>query len=179
MFSSPSMHGAAAPCQNPPWYVIHANPHEEARLTAHLAAYGIEVYLPRLSVYRARRRQMESEPLFPCYVFARFEPLSEDAQRVKWTPGVRYVVSNEYTPIPVSDEVIRYIRAHEQELAASGGIPRFHAGDTVRVRSGVLQGVDAVFVQPLSASQRSAILVDMLGRLARCEVDTDALERVG
>jgi transcription antitermination factor NusG len=48
----------------------------------------------------------------------------------------------------------------------------------VRIEAGPLQGLEAMFDRTVSATGRVRILLDILGRLTACEIESDWLEKV-
>lgn len=75
-----------------PWFALTVKHQHERRAAGALDAAGIEAFLP---LYRARRRWSDrvkelEEPLFPGYVFSRFN--NGDRVRVLQAPGVRCIV---------------------------------------------------------------------------------------
>lgn len=157
------------------WYALHTKPHAERQVSAALDVRGIQTYLPLVAVWRARRRRVEDQPLFPCYTFAWVDFTSVATSALTWLPGMRQVVNCDGIPIPVPDKVIRYIRSQTSPVA--GEEPgRFRRGDMVRIIDGPLKDLKAVFEQPLSGYERAQVLVSVLGRLSQCELPVDWLE---
>ncbi len=158
------------------WYALYTKPHAERQVVTALMARGIEVYLPTLKVWRARRRQVEEEAFFACYAFARLDWDDVGVSAVSWTPGLRSVVSSDGQPTPVVEEVIDYIRARLTTLPVAGA-RRLEPGDRVRIKQGPFKDLDAVFEGHLSSLDRAQVLVEVLGRLARLHIDETWLER--
>jgi transcriptional antiterminator RfaH len=157
------------------WYALHAKPHKERQVSSLLETEGHEVYLPSLSV--RRRGQQRSVPFFSCYLFARLNGASE-LSSIKWTPGLRTIVSFGDQPAVVPDEVISQIRKRLDWLQETGPHALLKRGDRVTIRSGPFAHFEAVFEEGLSSGDRARILVDCLGRWTRCEVSIDSLRKV-
>src|SRR5437763_14442924 len=101
---------------SPPWYGLTTRPKHEKMCGQILQGKGLESYLP---VYRTRRRWsdriVESErPLFPGYLFCRFEP--HKRVPVLNTPGVLSVVGVGSQPEPIPEHEIEAI----QQVLRSG-----------------------------------------------------------
>ena len=89
------------------WYVVHTQANGEERARANLERQGFEVYLPRYLKHRrhARRTGPVRRPLFPCYLFVRF-----DRARTPWilqrsgsrprTREIRHEIRHEIKPPP-------------------------------------------------------------------------------
>ena len=55
---------------------------------------------------------------------------------------------------------------------------RFKPGEQMVIKNGPLKYLEAVFDRALSNWDRAMVLVDLLGRLTRCEVDVSCLEKL-
>jgi len=100
------------------WYVVQTHTNSEAKAAENLRRQGYEVYLPQMRRWRshARRRELVMRPLFPRYLFVRF-----DAETARWraifsTVGVSNLICEGDRPLAVPQPVIAGI----QEAEASG-----------------------------------------------------------
>jgi transcriptional antiterminator RfaH len=151
------------------WYALHAKPHKERQVFTYLKSEGFEVYLPMYPA--ARRSRRRALPFFSCYLFARLNG-ADHFSTVRWTPGLRRIVSFGGKPARVPEEVITSIKEHLDWLWDTGqAVCPFEKGDRVRVAKGALRDLDGIFEERLSSRDRAHILVDCLGRWTRCEVD--------
>src|SRR5882757_7071017 len=100
------------------WYALRTKSRYENTVASHLCARGYESFLP---LYKCRRRwsdrfkEIES-PLFPGYVFCRFNPL--ERLPILMTPGVFGVVGLGKTPVAIDEIEIAAIRS-----AVKSGLP--------------------------------------------------------
>ncbi len=111
-----------------------------------------------------------------CYLFVRLA--SDAASSVRWTPGLRRIVSFGEAPAAIPDDAISLIRRRVAEMGELDYASRFKSGEQVVIKGGPLKYFEAIFDRALSNRDRAMILVDMLGRLTRCEVDVSYLEKV-
>lgn len=160
----------------PAWYALYTKPHAERQVSQALEVRGMETYLPMMPVWRARRRRMEEEPVFACYSFVRADLSKIGMSDLSWLPGLRSVVNFDGEPTPLPDHVVDYIRQHVQSLS---GAPQnvLQRGDRVRIIEGPLAELSAVFEGHLSGYERAQVLVQVLGRLTRCDIKTSSLEK--
>ena len=128
---------------------------------------------------RARTdRQVEEEPLFTCYLFARINLEDVGHSAVAWTPGLRHIVGGEASePSPVPDDVVAYIRRGVTKMGVQCPVSLFQPGDSVHITEGPLKDLDAVFDQHLSSYERAQVLVEVLGRLTRYDVPLEWLKQ--
>lgn len=159
------------------WYVVHTKPHKEIQVNHTLQNQEFETFLPLVEVWRARRRRIENEPLFSCYMFVRADPEQTKFSDIGWTPGVRHILGSQHgLPNPVPDELVEYIR--HQVNAVRGEPSPFKPGEQVEITEGPFTDIKVVFEAHLSGYERSQVLVNILGRLTRYEVPTAWLKKV-
>ncbi len=160
------------------WYVAYTKPQAEEMVAGLLVRRGVEVFLPR--VRRLHRRRGEVlVPFFPCYLFVRLDWEEAGAQTVRWTPGLRRLISFDgERPAPLSDETVEEIRRRLDALNAAGGlVPRYVPGQWVRIVEGPLKGVEGIF-QAYTAEDRVRVLLELLGRENGVELPLQAIEAV-
>jgi transcriptional antiterminator RfaH len=158
------------------WYALYTKPHKEHHVSRFLQSRGFETYLPTIQV--RKNGKSKTEPFFSCYLFVRLDPAAA-LPSVRWTPGLRRIVNFGGAPAVVPDHAISLIRRRVVEMGEldySGC--RFKPGDRLRIEGGPLRDFEAVFERALSSQDRAVVLVDLLGRLTRCEVDVSYLAKL-
>lgn len=159
------------------WYAIHCTPLGEWRAAAALQTIeGVRVFLPE--VRRSHQGRIQRSPFFPRYLFIRADLQTVSTGKINATPGVARLVVSEGAPIAVEPEVITALVERLEQINAQGGVVThgFKPGDPVRLRSGPLRGLDAVFQGPMTPSLRVRVLLEFLGREQEVEVGVEALE---
>jgi transcriptional antiterminator RfaH len=151
-----------------PWYAVNTKTHSEAIAGRNLENLGVEVFLPMLSEEKAVRGQLQrvKSPLFPGYLFARFEVASQ-LRMVTYARGVKRIVSFGDGPCGIDDSLIEGIRDRTTngvlELVGNGVSP----GKVVRIKEGPLCGLEAVFEKQLNGATRAVLLLKALSFQAR------------
>jgi transcriptional antiterminator RfaH len=163
---------------DPQWYVVHTQPHAEAKAAAHLTRQGYTIYLPRYLKQRrhARRVDTVAAPLFPRYMFVAIDRLTQRWRSIQSTVGVSHLVCNGEHPATIAAGVIDELRSRHDErgLIHLDTRPRFARGDKIRVVEGVFDACLGIF-QGMADHERVAILIDLLGRKVRVVLDGDAV----
>jgi transcriptional antiterminator RfaH len=110
------------------------------------------------------------EPLFPRYLFLRADPAQHELARVRSTRGISGLVRFGSELARVPGAVIEALAARSD---ADGLVrldpPAMHPGDQVRIASGPLAGLPAIF-QARVAAERVLLLVGLLGAQSSIEV---------
>ncbi len=145
------------------WYLIRTKPSKERWVHDQLAAVLPEVFLPMLEarIPRWGKLAWSIVPLFPGYLFARFD-LQQHYFDVKYTPGVQGIVSAGKDPLAVPGVVIDEIMRR-----GSNGVVRieeraYGSGERLRVVEGPFRGFEAIFERYLSGAERVAILLNAM-----------------
>lgn len=142
------------------WYLVRTKPGKERWVSGQLSVILPEVFLPMLEARTARwgRLAWSVTPLFPCYVFARFD-LQTHYFDVKYMLGVQGIVSAGCDPLAVSVMVIEEIKRRGVNGVVRIEPRQFDNGERVRVAEGPFRGFEAIFERYLSGAERVAILL--------------------
>ena len=155
-----------------PWFAVQTKHGKEGLVISRLAEQDIPHYRPMLLVHSARGARRQS--LFPNYLFARIGSV-EDSIRVRYTWGVKGVVSYAGIACPVDEDIIEVIRAREEGdgCVRISNVFRFRENDRVRLASGAFHGLEAIFRQYVPARERIQVLITLLGRPVVTELHQD------
>ena len=156
------------------WCAVHTKPRQEEIAKHSLMRLGVEIFLPKLKQQKwiRRKRQMVISPLFPGYLFARFNT-DIHFRAVNSGRGVRKVVTCGSTPAEVDEEMIESIKQRLEDGCVTLPTPSFTPGQTVRIQNGPLQGLEAVFEREMSDHQRAVLLLRALSYQPRVVIDLE------
>ena len=153
------------------WYCLYTKARKEAQVANYCADYlGLQTYLPRLREQRTIRRQRRGMigPLFPRYVFCRFDA-SILFRTIRYAPEMTGIVSVGNKPAIVTDALIENLRlwaGEERDVITLRPTPQ--RGDEVEVIGGPMQGLNGIFVANCNERERVRILL----RFLECEAQT-------
>lgn len=162
------------------WYVMQSKPRQENQLCAYLRSQGLEVYYPALRVTPVNPRASKVRPFFPRYLFVHTDLAEVGLSALQWAPHAIGIVQFDGYPAPVPDAVISELKRRVSAVQNAGG-PTFDGlqpGDRVRIAHGPLAGYEALFDMRLSGSERVQVLLEMLGRQVRLQLESNAIERI-
>jgi transcriptional antiterminator NusG len=154
-----------------PWFALQVRARQEAGVAAQLGGQGYEQFMP---FYKLRKRWSDrikefDAPLFPGYLFCRFDP--HNRLPILKTPGVIQIVSFNSIPAAVEESEIVSI----QRLVTSGirhePCPFLNVGDRVRINSGSLSGLEGILTD-VKGSRRLVLSVSLLQRSVAVEIDS-------
>ncbi len=160
------------------WYLLHTNYRKEELVASQLHAHEVEVFFPTVQIKRGYNRGTREEALFPHYLFVKADLLSPYVPNLRLLPGVRTLVHFAGQPAVVADDVVDHIRRRVEANKASTTLADhlYKPGQTVHIRTGPFAGLDAVFQCGLKGTERAQVLLEVLGRLTRLELDVAALD---
>jgi transcription antitermination factor NusG len=167
---------AAAPRPDP-WFAIQVRSQYEKITAVSLHNKGYEAFAP---MYRSRRywsdRVKELDlPLFPGYIFCRFDPVHR--LPVLTSPGIVSIVGLGKNPEPVDDGEIARIQAIVRSAVLACPWPFLRAGQKVAVIRGPLCGVEGFLVSSKN-QHRLVVSIQLLQRSVAAEIDRDCVQPI-
>ena len=143
------------------------------------ARLGLEVFCPQI---RFRRKTVRGavwfqEAMFPGYIFVRLD-LAEMKRAVIHAPGVMSIPSFDERCISIPEALIESLKAglNEDQVAPEEKTP-FEVGDSAIIVDGSMCGLKVEIIRLLPATQRVAVLFELMGTLVKAEIAVSAIER--
>ena len=156
------------------WYALYVRSRHEKVVESGLRGKGYAAFLP---FYRTKRRRIDriaaiDVPLFPGYVFCRFD--SNNRLPILTTPGLVRIVGPGNRPEPVDDHEIASIRT----IALSGRPvqpwPFLRTGQRIRLEAGPLMGAEGIFLR-VKNEYHLVVSITLLQRAVSVVVEKDAV----
>lgn len=157
-----------------PWYVVQTNYREENRAVSHLERQKFEVFCPLW------RRKVDGknriDPLFPGYIFVKFDVRRKKWQSINGTRGCKRVMCMDpERPSKISTEFVEELMRMDGIEVIDEEIERvFTAGDRLQILAGPLAGHIGKCVA--TAAGRVTILLHLLGGENRVSLKSHAVE---
>lgn len=154
------------------WYALRVRSRHELVVFAQLTAKEHEAFLPLFSAKHrwADRWKTVSLPLFPGYVFCRFN--AEKRSSVISTSGVVDVVRTGSQPAPIETSEIEAIRTAVNSPLFTEPYGGLVKGQGVVVTGGPLVGLTGHLVE-IRKNLRLVLSVELLNRAVLVEIDRD------
>jgi transcription antitermination factor NusG len=144
-------------------------------------ACGIETLTPKLRVNKYNEFSGKVthlvKPLFPSYIFSRFK-YNDVFHKVRYTRGVRNLVSFNNQPALLDDEIVELMRS---QIGNDGFVRTFdelQAGDEVVIKDGRFQNFRGVFEREMQDADRVRILLNTVSFQAHVVVDRAIVNKV-
>jgi transcription antitermination factor NusG len=155
---------------NPQWFALAVKPRFDKAVARTLANKGYETLLPmykKQHKYAARNKASEL-PLFPGYVFCRFNVLTR--LPILTTPGVTQILGMGNRPIPLSEAEMFSLQRVIDVRFPLRPFPFLQAGQRVRIEGGMLTGVVGIVIR-VKDSLRLILSISLLQRSVLLEID--------
>jgi transcription termination/antitermination protein NusG len=150
------------------WIALSVRARAEDRIARNLMICGYETELPRMPVCSSCARRCDGRPLFPGYLFCRFD--AHNPWHLISTPGVRNVVSCGSNVLPVAEDEIRAVRIAAATARCKRSIDMLIPGSRVQVVTGPLAGIEGGFLRE-GGKARIVIAVSILSRAVSVELN--------
>jgi len=153
------------------WYVAETLPGREGLAIQNLRRQQFTSFFPRFRKLRrhARRQDTVLAPLFPGYVFVRFDPDRQPWHSINGTFGVRRLVGSMHArPQPMPEAAMQLIMARCHEGIITQLLDSPEPGQAVRIIAGPFADSFAS-IEKLDGKGRVRVLLDLLG--GPCSID--------
>ena len=157
--------------ENSSWFALAVVPRKEKVTAETLRMKGYENFLPLYTVRRqwSDRVQNVSLPLFPGYIFSRFDPAVR--LPILKIPSVLSIVGLGKTPEPIPEIEIGALQTVCKAGIHAVPCPFLTVGAKVRMNEGPLAGVEGILVE--AKETRLILSVSLLQRSIAVEVDRE------
>jgi transcriptional antiterminator RfaH len=163
------------------WYLVQTHPRQEGRAESNLKSFGIETLAP---MFRDRRRNfytgelaLHEKPLFPSYIFAKF--IANDLyHKVRYTRGIRRLVSFGSSPTIIDEEIIAMIRSRIGEDGFARMNEDLKPGDKVIIKDGPLRTFAGIFEREMNIADRVRILLLAVSYQAHVEIERGMVKKI-
>lgn len=165
------MSGYRAPSVPPfAWYALRVRSRSEQQVKTTLEGKHLECYFPFNTVIKkwADRTRTAEVPLFPGYVFARFD-VNKRLPILK-TPNVSHIVGIGKIPVPIEDYEIESLSVVGAAHLTQSAVDLPIAGEKIVIECGPLAGVTGTLIRANKGS-RLVVSVGLLCRAVSVEVD--------
>ncbi len=160
------------------WFAVFTVSRHEKRVEAHLRLRQIENFLPlyqRQRHWKDGSKGMLQLPLFSNYIFVRIG--GDGRVPVLKVPGVRSIVGCGPQPLSVPDSYIHSLREGLQQGKIEPH-PYLIVGAKVRIRSGVMAGMEGVLLRKRNKFW-VVVALEMIMRSVTVELEIKDIEPVG
>lgn len=154
------------------WSVVHTKISRELSTAVAITSLGFPTFYPLHRRKRIHNHRVEHliGPLFPRYLFVRFDRDQDEWGEILTTKGVCDIIRDcERRPCILRDDIMTAMKAR---LEASPETPEpdpvYSVGQRLRITDGVLEGLEGLFEG--TAQQRTCALLEIMGRRVKVPI---------
>ena len=159
------------------WFILQFKSNSHHLAAKNLNRQGFETFLP---LHNTTSRKLSrfinaSKPLFPGYMFVRFDKAEPGWHKINNTYGVSRLITFNSNLNSISNSFIDSLMKRYDLSGKLLPIQKLKKGDQVTVLTGPFANFIAT-VETYETDQRIWILMDLMGRKAKIQTTSDALE---
>jgi transcriptional antiterminator RfaH len=162
------------------WFAVQLRPNMRLIAERHLTRQGFTVFAPtRFETIRRRGRlKTEAKPLFPGYLFVRFDARASDWRVIASTRGVlRIVTEGRSRPSPIPQDFMTALLSRCDGNGLLLAPDELALGDTVQILTGPFAGLVSR-IDHLDQQERLHLLIQVLGRQVRTVMQPGTVSKI-
>jgi len=160
------------------WFVLHFKPNSHNQAVKNLNHQGFETFLPLHSATsRIASRFVSSakKPLFPGYMFVKFDRTKSDWHKINNTYGVSRLITFNSIIKPIPTTFVNNLMKRYDLLGNLLPVKEYKKGDQVKVLNGPFANFIAT-VEAYETDQRIWVLIFLMGRKTKIQTPLNDLE---
>lgn len=157
------------------WFALRVRTRFERSVLLSLQQRGYEAYLPLENQVRhwCDRDKIVGTPLFPGYVFARFDVCRR--MPILTIPGMNCIAGVGKTPVPIPDDEVESLKTVLRSGRPVGTCPYLRTGQSVRIIEGPFAGIGGILLD-VRSHRKLVVSIELLLRSVAVEIYEDAIE---
>ena len=159
------------------WFILQFKSNSHHLAAKNLTRQGFEIFLPlhETTSRRLSRFINTSKPLFPGYMFIRFDRAESEWHKINNTYGVSHLITFNSILKSIPTIFVDHLMKRYDLSGKLLPIQKLKKGDQVTVLTGPFANFIAT-VEKYEADQRIWILMDLMGRKTKIITPSDALK---
>ena len=149
--------------ENIVWWVVKTKPQQEFKAEMNLIQQGYTTFCPIFNKELKRGNQfiVKPQPLFAGYLFIQANDFAQKKiYLIRSTKGINSLLKVNETPLYVPHEIIHHLLLNQTQNH-SHVTPHFTAGCSVKIISGIYNGIEAIY-QMDNGANRSIVLLSLI-----------------
>ena len=160
------------------WFILQFKSNSHHQAAKNLNRQGFETFLP---LHDTTSRKLSrfintSKPLFPGYMFIKFDRVETDWHKINNTYGVSRLITFNSILKPIPTKFVDNLMKRYDLSGKLLPIKKLKKGDQVTVSKGPFANFVAT-VEKYEDEQRIWILMDLMGRETKIHTSSDALQQ--
>ena len=159
------------------WFILQFKPNSHHLAAKNLNRQGFETFLP---LHDTTSRKLSrfintSKPLFPGYMFIKFDRAESQWHKINNTYGVSRLITIDSLLKSIPTKFVDSLMKRYDSSGKLLPIQKLKEGDRVKILKGPFAGFIAS-VETFESEQRIWILMDLMSRTTKLKIPSDALD---
>ncbi|MDB4191234.1 transcriptional activator RfaH [Amylibacter sp.] len=159
------------------WFVLQFKPNSHHQAIKNLNQQGFETFLPFHSITsrKATRFISTTKPLFPGYMFIKFDRAESEWHKINNTYGVSRLITFNSILKSIPNKFIDNLMKRYDTSGKLLPMQKLKKGDLVKVLEGPFANFIAI-IETYETDDRIWILMDLMGRKTKIQTPSDTLQ---
>ena len=159
------------------WYVLQFKTNSHYIAQQNLKRQKFETFIPMQEIVSQKGSKFfkQLRPLFPGYMFIKFDSSTTSWQKINNTYGVIRLVNFNSGPVSVSTELITQLIQQCDTKQCLTFIKSFKKGDHVRITNGPFLNFLST-IESIEQNQRIWLLLDLMGTKIKTKINLKNIE---
>ena len=159
------------------WFILQFKPNSHHLATKNLNRQGFETFLPFCDTTsrRASRFINTSQPLFPGYMFIKFDREEPKWHKINSTYGVSRLITFNSILKSIPNTFVNDLKKRYDLSGKLLPLKKLKKGDQVKILKGPFANFIAT-IETYETDQRIWILMDLMGRKSKIQTQSDTIQ---
>ena len=159
------------------WFILQFKANSHLQAAKNLNQQGFETFLPlhNSTSRKSSRFKNTSRPLFPGYMFIRFDRAGSEWHKINNTHGVSRLITFNSILKSIPSAFVDNLMKRYNSTGNLIPIAEMEKGDKVKILDGPFADFIAT-VEKYETAQRIWVLLDLMGRKTKIQTPSNALE---
>ena len=159
------------------WFILQFKPNSHHLATKNLNRQGFETFLPfcETTSRRASRFMNTSQPLFPGYMFIKFDRAEPKWHKINSTYGVSRLITFNSILKSIPNTFVNDLKKRYDLSGKLLPLKKLKKGDQVKISKGPFANFIAT-IETYETDQRIWILMDLMGRKSKIQTQSDTIQ---
>ena len=159
------------------WFILQFKSNSHHLAAKNLTRQGFEIFLPlhETTSRRLSRFINTSKPLFPGYMFIKFDRAESEWHKINSTYGVSRLITFNSILKSIPTTFVDHLKKRYDLLGKLIPVKKLKKGDQVKLLKGPFANFIAT-VEKYEDDQRIWVLMDLMGRKSKIQAATNSLQ---
>jgi transcriptional antiterminator RfaH len=159
------------------WFILQFKPNSHIQAVKNLNRQGFKTFLPLCNITSRKSSSFinTSQPLFPGYMFVKFDRSESEWHKINNTYGVSRLVTFNSILKPIPTKAVNILMKRCDLSGKILPVKKLEEGDQVKILKGPFANFIAT-IEKYETAHRIWVLMDLMGRKTKIETPSEDLQ---